>query len=119
MNYLIAIKKNQTREGDMKFREYRPGYISGFDNKEYSVNSLKDIFEIEFVKNFSKSPNFHCFAVSVGTTYNDRKSPDKLMALYDFNKELGKCSEWWVIGYLENSPEIDLPKYETMIYRKL
>lgn len=102
----------------MKFREYRPNYFSGYDNKEIEVVSLKDIFEIEFVKNFSKDPNFHCYAVSYGSVYQNEKSPDHLMGLFKHDKDSGKCSEWWVIGYLIDFQEIDLPKYEELILER-
>lgn len=102
----------------MKFREYRPSYVDGFDNKEYNVSSLSDVLKIKFVKNFSEDPNFHCYAVSYGGEYFGKKSPDHLMGLFKHDKDSGKCSEWWVIGYLIDFQEIDLPKYEELILER-
>ena len=63
-----------------KFIERRPAFFSGFENLEYEVNNLDDVLELEWCKNFKKN-DFHCFA----------KSDDKLMALYNFNSDSGKC----------------------------
>ena len=70
------------------FTEYRPAFVDGYDNKEYKVNNISEVLNLEFVKRFSKYPDFHCF------THSD----DHLMAMYKFQKDSCRCSDWWIVG---------------------
>ena len=84
---------------EKKFIEHRPGYFTGFENKEYVVNTFDEVLEIPFVKNFSQSKGFYSYAVDVS-----RKSHDDykltLMAMFDWDEEYNGCRTWWVVGYL-------------------
>lgn len=91
-----------------KFIEYRPGCFSGYDNKEYEIKSLDEIFKLKWVANF-KDNDFHCFA----------KSDDKLMALYNFNSDSGKCKQWWVIGFLIGFSEKEYEEFGLKNYTEL
>ena len=48
---------------EKKFIEYRPRYVSGFENKTYKVNTFDEVLEIPFVKNFSEQNGFYSYAV--------------------------------------------------------
>lgn len=82
---------------EKKFVEYRPRFVSGFENKTYDVKNIEEVLEIDFVKQFYLGKNFHSYALSIDTKPEYKLT---LMALYNWNEEYNGCSEWWVVGYL-------------------
>ena len=102
---------------EKKFIEYRPGYVTGFENKEYQVSAIAEVFEIPFVKHFSEKSKFYSYAASVYTGKSIEDYKVTLMALYDWNEEYNGCSSWWVVGYLPGFIlyETKLKNYEDLI----
>ena len=91
-----------------KFRERRPSFCSGFENMEYDVNSLDDVLELEWCKNF-KTDGFYSFA----------RCDDSLMTVNNFNSETGKCKNWWVIGSLIGFSEKEYEEFGLKNYTEL
>ncbi len=89
------------------FTEYRPAFVDGYENKEYIVNNILDVYDLEFVKRFSKYPDFHCFA----------HSGDRLMAMNKFQKETCRCSDWWIVGRLSGFTEEDFNEAYLLPFR--
>lgn len=90
-------------------KQYRPAFVSGFENQTVKFNSLEELFNIEFVDNFKfhifetkiNNPDFHRFSISI---QNGHKI---LMAEYK------QGTEWWVVGFIEGGDDIikELPKW--------
>jgi hypothetical protein len=78
-----------------KIKQYRPAFFEGFKNEVCEFDSIQDLIEIPFVKNFMELPGFHQFSMS----------GNKLMASYH------KGKEWWVVGFIENK-NINLPIWD-------
>lgn len=103
---------------EKKFIEYRPRYVSGFENKTYKVNTFDEVLEIPFVKNFSEQNGFYSYAVSVDTGKKLDDYKLTLIALYHWDDEYNGCRSWWVIGYLPGfiMYETKLKKYGDLIH---
>lgn len=79
-----------------KIKQYRPAFIDcEDDNKEIIFNTTEELLGIDFVKNFSQNGNFYKYSIS----------ENHLMAEYE------NGYEWWVIGYINNPKEVNLPKW--------
>lgn len=78
----------------MKIKQYRPNYYSGFDNEEADFNSVDELLNISWVKNFSNDRSFYRYSVS----------DDTLMA------ECNNGYDWYVVGILD-SPVSGLPNW--------
>lgn len=103
--------------------QHRPAYFSGFENERVEFkkpnrwdtkSSPCELFEIEFVKNFSTLPGFYGYFASVSTDAKNNFKDYKitLMALYNYNEEYYGCESWWVIGTV-----FDMLLYETNLKR--
>lgn len=90
--------------------QYRPAYVTGFENQVRHFGSLNELLNIDWVDRFRKlpngqiDPNFHKYSIS---KHSDHKGYEyTLMAEYKGGKE------WWVIGYLDESHILhELPKW--------
>lgn len=106
-NFLDELKtfegytSNEYKLPTIKFIEHRPSYFTGFENKEYELDDISQVLDLEFVKNFSKSGNFYGYFITYHDT-NDLNKPLKLMALYNWSDEYNGCQTWVVLGYLYN-----------------
>ena len=86
-------------------RQYRPDYFTEFENEEKSFNSLEDLFNIEFVHNFRKLPNFFKYSVSIHPSDKERK--------YTLMAEYRDGYDWYVIGFMSESEVVkELPNIE-------
>lgn len=90
--------------------QYRPAYVTGFENQTRTFGSLNELLNIDWVDRFRKLPNgqidpsFHKYSISKHSDYKGYEYT--LMAEYKDGKE------WWVIGYLDESPTLhELPKW--------
>jgi hypothetical protein len=79
-------------------KQYRPAYFSGYENELSSFNSLKELLNIKWVKQFSKSKNFYRYSIDLADSYSS--SRHTLMAEYK------NGTEWWVIGFIDKNTEI-------------
>lgn len=93
-----------------KITQYRPNFVSGFENDTAHFNSTDELFEIPFVKNFKNE------GTSLGSKFfqfsQDEYSvsqPEKrfvLLAEYDCGKL------WYVVGFTDDNEIIKtLPKW--------
>lgn len=89
-------------------RQYRPAYVSGFENEVKSFASLKELLNIEWVDNFRKlpngqiDPNFKQYSIS---KHSDHKGFE-----YTLIAEYNKGDVFYVIGFLdENDINKELP----------
>jgi hypothetical protein len=83
----------------MKITRYFPGFASGFDDEPIvaEFNSVDELMEIEWVKNWSKLSPWRGSRYSISGRY--------LMA--DFYNP----REWWVVGILAEPYKLELPKF--------
>lgn len=103
-------------------KQYRPAFVTGYENQTIEFNSVEELLKIEFVDNFKKAYNkplpanvpaglvalmdeddkFHQFSIS------ERTDHKILMAEYK------KGKEWWVVGFITDQAGIvnSLPKWE-------
>jgi len=79
-------------------KQYRPAYVSGYENELSIFNSLKELLNIKWVKQFSKSNNFYRYSIDLADSHPS--SQHTLMAEYK------NGSEWWVIGFIDKNTEI-------------
>ena len=90
-----------------KITQHRPSYFSGFEIQTFDFNSIEELLEIHFVKNFNAEFNSKFFQYSY-SEYSDEPTK-KFVLLAEYNE--GK--EWWVIGYVDDNEIIKtLPKWE-------
>ena len=79
-------------------RQYRPAYVTGFENETKTFTSLKELLNIEFVNNFRQFPNgqinsnFHQYSIN---KYSDHKGYE-YMLMAEYRNGL----EWWVLDTL-------------------
>ena len=77
----------------------RPAYYTGFENETFQFETVDELLELDWVKNFAKRDDFHRF--SVASRNPDKYSRRTLMAEYQ------KGDEFWAIGFLkEDVPEL-------------
>ena len=81
----------------MKVIQHRPSFVDGFTNELVYVDSKEELLDIEFVKGFRDMPDFYRFSIS----------DNLLMAEYENGKK------WWVVAYLEDFNDIDIPKFKS------
>lgn len=82
-----------------KIRQYRPNFVTGYDNADVEFNTLEELLNIDFVKNFSAHDTFLRYSISK----DDYKDEDTLMAEYEGGYE------WYVVGFIATDKELDLP----------
>ncbi len=88
-----------------KIHQYRPMFFDGYDNQINEFNSIDELLNIDWVKNFSlgmdekPNPHFHKYSIS------DDGRPT-LMAEFEDGKT------WYVIGFIDDiEPVKDLPPW--------
>jgi len=85
-----------------KIKQYRPNLVTTTEeNKIVSFETTEELLNIDFVKNFSNRDNFYRFSLSIDNYFNQHS----LMAEYDEGRE------WWVVGFIDNPLEVNLPKW--------
>lgn len=80
----------------MKIKRRYPNYFTGFDETEHEVNSLSELLEIPWIKEFYKNPDFLGLFYSKGLCDD---SPDLLMAVWNNNEE-GIPVIYFIVGYI-------------------
>lgn len=77
--------------------EHIPDFIDteGYKHKKVNFNSLEELIQIDFVKEFSERKGFAGLALS----------GNYLIAVYR------KGRSWRVVGMIENANALDLPSY--------
>ena len=78
--------------------QYRPAFISGFENEVVAFATADDLLAIPFVENFTTLPDFHRFSLW-------RDAQVYLMA------ECDDGYRWWVVGRIDGASP-DLPTWE-------
>jgi hypothetical protein len=90
-----------------KITQYRPAFVTGFENDVREFNSLKELFGIEWVENFSlsggiKDTSFYRYSYDHYSDYKDKE--------YTLMAEYNDGYEWWVIGFVNDNQIIkELP----------
>lgn len=92
---LSSLYDSSTKAVEKRFREHRPSYFSGFEDKCHTFNEFDEILALPFVENFAKRSGFYSYALSRGD------EDLALMALYDWDDEYNGCKKWFVVGFLE------------------
>lgn len=87
-----------------QIRQYRPAFVTGFENETVEFDGVDALRAIEFVANFASIPHFHRFSVGVRDYGEQRRV---LMAEYHGG------AEWWVVGFLDCM--VDLPVWDYAI----
>lgn len=90
----------------MKIRRRYPNYFSGFEETEHEVKTLKDVKEIDWVKQWSEDDMFHSYA----------GSDNLLMTVMMYDEKYGGCKSWWVIGHIIDGTAEDLGLKHYMEY---
>ena len=95
-----------------KIIQYRPDFVTGFENEVVEFNSLEELLKIPFVNNFSFSPKsvlferrFHQFS------YDDysRSNPNKR---YVILAEYEDSRLWYVVGFTDDNEIVkELPRW--------
>jgi hypothetical protein len=89
--------------------QYRPAFVTGFENEFSDFNSTDELFEIPFVRNFREGvegSNFFQYSYSE-YSQTDEQRRFVLIAEYD------KGKHWFVIGFTDNNEIIKtLPRWE-------
>jgi hypothetical protein len=103
----------------MKIKRRFPNFFSGFEETEHEVNSLNELLEIEWIKNYNNIPNHMGIFYSpnpIRETYPLFKYdeyPDFLMSLTRDND--GKII-YFVVGYIYgNGEDLELKDYNEFL----
>jgi hypothetical protein len=83
--------------------QHRPAYFEGFDTEVVKFQTTEELLAIPFVKNFKEVYDNRFFQYSIDPGGNFSRS--LLICEVDSGKQ------WWVVGYLETTDGIDLPKW--------
>jgi len=84
----------------MKYKEYRPNFVTGYKDLEFEFHTMDDLLSKECVAtNFSKGDTFDHFSLSV--TEFTHLMKDKILSLMAMTKD----GKWYVTGYLEGTEE--------------
>lgn len=81
------------------FYSHVPGFIDS-DQIKVEFETLAELLNHPFVERFSENEGFQEYV----------KSDECLMAIYDDG------FKWWVVGYLKEPSEIDLPEWDKGLY---
>ena len=81
-----------------KIKQHIPDFVSDVIPKIEEFSTTEELLEIDFVKGWSEDKDFYEYALS----------ENRLMAII----ELENGIKWWVIGYIDNVENIDLPKWK-------
>jgi hypothetical protein len=78
-----------------KFTQHVPSFVDISERFESEFNNTEELLEFNYVQAWSNLSHFHQFSIS----------DNKLMA------EFKDGTEWWVIGYIKNPKDIQLPEW--------
>jgi len=81
-----------------KLKQRFPNFFSGFIPKEYDFDTIEELLDIPFVKRWMEMPKFFRL------TKSRMKSSQQILMC-----ELNEGKEFWAIGWLYNSYDLDLP----------
>ncbi len=88
-------------------RQYRPAYFTGYENEIKEFNSIEELLNIDFVKNFKYLSNGEVDKDFYQYSIGNNGERDILIAEYK------EGYEWWVIGYInENEIIKGLPLFK-------
>jgi chloramphenicol O-acetyltransferase len=73
-------------------KQYRPAYVSGYENQSNKFNSLNELLNIDWVKYFTEHSDFYKFSISIAEQYQKNHA---LMAEYKNGES------WYVIGFID------------------
>lgn len=93
----------------MRIKQHRPPYITGFENADVEFNSVDELLNIPFVKNFKEDVNFHRFSLSLEGNW------PMLVAEYS------EGHVWYVVGHIfpdESGNKISLPTWRPVYNKK-
>ena len=108
-----------------KIRQYRPTFVTGFENETVEFDTQKQLLNIKWVKSFSlnhgkRDRNFYRY--SLHRDYVREEDIPLIMKLREINEEeiyrhilmaeYDNGYEWWVIGYIDDIGNLDLPNWE-------
>lgn len=91
----------------IKFRQHIPGTIECDQAITGEVESLDELLNLDFIKNFSSDKDFVRFSIS---KHEGRALNYCLMAeVWPYKKDK-KGFSWWVVAYLDNN--MGLPEWD-------
>lgn len=82
--------------------KYRPAYFSGFDKTEHIFNTMKELLNIDWVKEITEYEDLHRLSIAIDEDNNQHK----LMA------EFREGYDWYVVGFIyghDITPISDMP----------
>jgi len=86
-----------------KIKQYRPNLVTTTeDNQMVEFETTQELLNIDFVKKFSNRNNFYRYSLDIDNYFNQYS----LMAEYNDGRD------WWVVGFIDNPQDIDLPKWK-------
>lgn len=74
-------------------RQHIPAFISGGEPKSNEFSSLEELFNIDWVKQWADTNEFHRFSLS---------SDKYLSGGVHLMAEYKEGTEWWVVGYISD-----------------
>ena len=90
----------------MIVKQYFPSFFVGFNPKVNEVNSIEELFDLDYIKRASKLPGFYRFS------YDHWEGDNRLTLMCE--EDYGK--KWYVIAYIYQFREIEvgeLPKWRS------
>jgi len=85
----------------IKLRQHIPNF-SDFDPQEWEVDTISELFDLDWVKFFTKDFDGLPFY-----RFSQKKHGNKYTLIAEWKNQ--KEHKWWVVGYL--SRKIELPKF--------
>jgi hypothetical protein len=83
--------------------QYRPNYVSGYENNKNTFKSIQELLNIDWVSNF-KSDKFYQFSMCHKSFHGDQNT---LIAEYNNGEE------WYVVGFINETDLInELPIFD-------
>ena len=75
-----------------KIKQYRPAYFSGFENQVNNFNSIDELINIDWIKNFTEDKDFFRLSISLAGGFTTKHH---LMAEYKNGES------WYVVGSID------------------
>lgn len=75
-----------------KIKQYRPAYFSGFENQVNNFNSIDELLNIDWIKNFTEYKDFFRLSISLADGFT---TEHHLMAEYKNGED------WYVVGSID------------------
>lgn len=82
----------------MRIKEYRPAFVSGFDDVYYDINSKEELLNSELCEYYIKEGFTICFS-----KHGDEQG--MIMAIKPARNK--NNAEWWVVAIIDNKQDID------------